>query len=268
MDGSYSQADLTTMSMDEASSFFTKVIDFTKENDDPTFKQVALAILEPRDDITLHESFFLKLASFPYPEMVLNYRERVIDFLNILSLFSIEATIFFAKNIVNAFSHSFTGLKTLEFYCPKLLTVLESTKEEINCHEIWDEEWDMTKEMIGVLHIFPMWKTDISTSNVFRGAYLGEIDKLIDRTIFLYNYFLVGDYVQKAPETTIDDLFNDGIHQPIREKKTITKKSSFVPRQTPKKRIDLKPKKEIFQVSVINSAFKKYVKKTDVVKEI
>ena len=275
MDGSYSPADLVIMPVPQATSFMSRLIDFVKQNGNATFLTVATSLLDCREDISLHENFFLTIGRFPYPEIVLNYKDKTIDFINALAEVSIEAVVFFSRNVVNAFSHSFSNLATLTYYIPKLFPILEKTKDELNCHEIWDDEWETTKMALGVNEM-PMWKTDIAFSNSIRGSYLGEIDKMMDKSIYLCNYMVVDNYVSKNPGVSIDDLFNDGIHHSKRDepsggnpKVRHTKQKTPVVRTGPKKRIDLEPKggtKMTF--SLINSAFKKYQKKTDDVKEI
>lgn len=225
MDGSYLESDLAPLPIKSALDIMKTIVDLIKKNEDCILQDVVLSVISPRDDITLYENFFLILRRFPYPEIVLNYKTETLDFFEALSKFSIEATVFFGKNLVETFSHSFMNFDIINVYHGKVIHLLETTKEMLNENSIWDEEWAASKELMGV-DIIPMWNTDITFSNSIRGSYNGEIDKMINRAIFFYNCFVVEKYITKDPSSTPDELFKDSDDhemQPVKKRTTESK---------------------------------------------
>lgn len=206
MDGTYSPADTEILTHDVALSFMGDVCKFVKENDDYSFGDLVATLIERRYDMTRYEQFFLMLDRLPYPVIVMNYRTNVLEFAEALSDFSIEAVVFFLRNIINAFDNSFIDLRTISLYYPRLIDILEQTKDSLKSHDVWDNEWSSKKELMGV-DVFPMWNTDIRFSNTQRGLYCDEIVKMIDKMNYLFNNLVVNDYFKHTPHCDRYDPF-------------------------------------------------------------
>lgn len=271
MESYYTVYDINGMSKDDALLFMDQFIWLADVNEENNFYDIALSLARRRIDLTLYDEFYMMLSGFPIVHLIQQNKDILVSFVKRLSNLSIEATIFFVKNIF--LCHSFMDKERICFFISNLFPIMELTKKMIHNTVIWEEEQIEIREMMGIDN-YPITDYDVKISCSNKISYMKEIDDIMGMAIYYANSYFKNEYLEVKKNISAKDLFDKNekkVNQSTKIEKPIYKKGMVEINVCFSENSEILKRKGKFNpsfASLMNSAFSRYVKNHGEAKDI